>query len=213
MAQEAVLDDVRSYRHGRVPREVRSRQILTVAEELFIERGYRHASMDELARRVGVSKPVVYEIAGSKEFIYRACVSRWADELADCVRSAVHGATGDRLHAGALAWFTFVASHRQRWFMLISSDDRPSSDEIEQVRRRQADLVVELVAETIPGLLDRRPVEAIAWAMNGAFESLALWWNENPDIPAETMASFVTDLVTPGISALTRLGHLSISRT
>jgi len=58
---------VEDYAHGRVPRAVRERQLLELAEELFAERGYGGASMEELARRAGVTKPVVYELFGSKE--------------------------------------------------------------------------------------------------------------------------------------------------
>ena len=52
----------RGFEHGRVPRAVRGRQLLELAAELFAERGYGGASMDELARRAGVTKPVVYEL-------------------------------------------------------------------------------------------------------------------------------------------------------
>nr|MDQ3757602.1 TetR/AcrR family transcriptional regulator [Actinomycetota bacterium] len=117
--------DIADFRHGRVPREVRRRQMLDLAEELFAERGYTAASMDELARRAGVSKPVVYDVFGSKEQVFRACMTRLADELAAGVQEAVAGA-GDqrgRLRAGALAWFRFVADHRRTWEALLAGDD------------------------------------------------------------------------------------------
>src|ERR1035441_8763922 len=58
---------VANYRTGRVPRAVRSAQLLELADQLFAERGFHAASMDELARRAGVSKPVIYDHFGSKE--------------------------------------------------------------------------------------------------------------------------------------------------
>ena len=58
---------VTDFQHGRVPRAVRERQLLELAEELFAERGYAGTSMDELCRRAGVTKPVVYELFGSKD--------------------------------------------------------------------------------------------------------------------------------------------------
>jgi len=65
-AKTARIED---FQHGRVPRELRERQLLELAEELFGERGYAGASMDELARRAGVTKPVVYELFGSKDSV------------------------------------------------------------------------------------------------------------------------------------------------
>ena len=61
---------VEGFQHGRVPRPVRERQLLELAEALFAERGYAGASMDELARRAGVTKPVVYELFGSKDGLF-----------------------------------------------------------------------------------------------------------------------------------------------
>ena len=38
--------------------------------------------MDELARRAGVTKPVVYELFDSKDALFRACLERSAERLA-----------------------------------------------------------------------------------------------------------------------------------
>src|SRR4029079_1356389 len=78
---------IEDFRHGRVPRVVRERQLAELGEELFAERGYAKASMDELARRAGVTKPVIYELFGSKEGLFRACLEglalRMAEEVAE----------------------------------------------------------------------------------------------------------------------------------
>ncbi|MEA2418363.1 MAG: hypothetical protein QOE60_569, partial [Thermoleophilaceae bacterium] len=68
---------------------MRERQLLELAEALFAERGYAGASMDELARRAGVTKPVVYELFGSKEGLFGACVDRSIERLAGEIASAV----------------------------------------------------------------------------------------------------------------------------
>ena len=80
---------IEDFAHGRVPRAVRERQIVELAEKLFSERGYPGSSMDELARRAGVTKPVVYELFGSKDGLFRACLERSAERLAALVAAAV----------------------------------------------------------------------------------------------------------------------------
>src|ERR671923_342516 len=80
---------IQEFRHGRVPRAVRERQLVELGEELFAERGFAKASMDELARRAGVTKPVVYELFGSKDGVFEACVERAVRRLADEVTAAV----------------------------------------------------------------------------------------------------------------------------
>src|SRR4051794_41947949 len=104
---------VSDYAHGRVPRAVRQRQLLDLAEELFAERGFRGASMDELARRAGVTKPVIYGLVGAKEELYRRSVTRAADELAGRVSAAVTAADdpAGRLRAGGGGLFPLVGRH------------------------------------------------------------------------------------------------------
>ena len=50
-----------------MPRADRERQMLAVAERVFAERGFRSASMDEIAELVGVTKPMLYAYFGSKD--------------------------------------------------------------------------------------------------------------------------------------------------
>src|SRR3954451_4582020 len=89
---EATLQ-VTDYPHGRVPRAVRARQLVELAEELFAERGYAGASMDELCRRAGVTKPIVYDLFESKEGLFRACLARAVDRMADSIAAAVRAET------------------------------------------------------------------------------------------------------------------------
>ncbi len=84
----------------RVPREVRIPQIARIAEDLFGQFGYQGTSMDDVARLAGISKPVVYDLVGSKEELFRLCMARSADELATRVASAVAGCPRGRSAPG-----------------------------------------------------------------------------------------------------------------
>src|SRR3954451_12231915 len=83
---------IEDFRHGRVPRPVRERQLVELGEQLFAERGFAKASMDELARRAGVTKPVIYELFGSKEGLFRACLEALALRMAEQIAEAARGA-------------------------------------------------------------------------------------------------------------------------
>ena len=54
----------------------RREQLLTVARAVFAERGFDGTSIEELAARAEVSKPVVYEHFGGKEGLYAVVVDR-----------------------------------------------------------------------------------------------------------------------------------------
>ena len=54
----------------------RREQLIAVARGLFAERGFDATSVEEVAARAQVSKPVVYEHFGGKEGLYAVVVDR-----------------------------------------------------------------------------------------------------------------------------------------
>jgi len=56
----------------RLPREQRRAQVITAAREAFLASGYHAASMEEIAERAGVSKPVLYQHFPGKLDLYLA---------------------------------------------------------------------------------------------------------------------------------------------
>lgn len=207
MTVEQLSSAVAQYPHGRVPRGLRRQQVMAVATALFIERGYDATSMDELARRVGVSKPVIYEIVGSKQDLFRDVMAQEAEDLAGRIAKAVEGEPRpeERLRAGALAFFRFVGERRPAWSTLVAAEAVPVAAEIQASRRLHAKLVAGLLARgaaDLGGEVDATLIDACAHAINGAFEALALWWSEHPDVTAETLAELLTRMVTPGLVAL-----------
>ena len=193
---------IEDFRHGRVPREVRERQIVELAEQLFSERGYQGSSMDELARRAGVTKPVVYELFGSKDGLFRTCLERSAERLAKVVAEAVRAESEPeaRVHAGGLAFLRFAADNRVAWELMMEGR---FSDAAVEVRRRQAALVHELLLEKAPAEVDPRELELAAHAVNSAYEGVAHWMWEHPDVPLERLADWTVELLLPGLRRFT----------
>ena len=78
--------------HGRpvrMPRAVRRAQVLAIAQELFTSEGFHHVSMDDIADRAEVSKPVLYRHFPSKLDLYLTVVDARGDELLSAVDAAV----------------------------------------------------------------------------------------------------------------------------
>lgn len=55
-------------------KQARPAELTRAALELFVERGYAAARLDEVARRAGVSKGTLYLYFGGKEELFKACV-------------------------------------------------------------------------------------------------------------------------------------------
>ena len=57
-------------------------RILDAAEDLFAKKGYKGASLGEVAERVGIRSPSLYNHFRNKEALYRAVLGRLLDEFA-----------------------------------------------------------------------------------------------------------------------------------
>src|SRR5215212_6965454 len=199
---------IEDFRHGRVPRAVRERQLVGLGEELFAERGFAKASMDELARRAGVTKPVIYELFGSKEGLFRACLEglalRLAESIAEAARAAEpargESAAEARLRAGGLAFLRFAAENRVAYELLYEGR---FSDAAQNVRRRQAALILELMREIASDDVDPRELEVAANAVNSAYEGVTHWMWDHPEMDVEQLADWTVELLLPGLRRFT----------
>ena len=61
--------------------------MLAVAGEVFAEHGFHAASMDEIAERADISKPMLYAYFDSKEGLYAAYMQRTGDDLLAAIGS------------------------------------------------------------------------------------------------------------------------------
>jgi AcrR family transcriptional regulator len=191
-----------------VPRAVRERQILEVAGQVFAARGYHAASMDEIAARADVTKPLIYAYFGSKEGLYVVYIDRAGRDLLERMRTATDPAAqpSERLRAGILEFFRFVGERRDGWQVLYSqaaARGGPLAEEVATLRTAIARMIGRLLLETIP---DERnsdattaALDAVAHAVVGAGESLANRSLANPELPPERAAELLVALAQAGI--------------
>src|SRR5881227_199063 len=79
---------IATHKKGRVPRALREEQILDIAEELFLAKGYEQTSIEDICRIAEVSRPTVYNLYDNKGAIYLACVRRGRAEHDRPLRAA-----------------------------------------------------------------------------------------------------------------------------
>ncbi|MEY9967576.1 AcrR family transcriptional regulator [Streptacidiphilus sp. MAP12-16] len=80
-------------RRTRLSAADRRASILTAATEVFAERGYQRGKVSEVAARVGVSEPVVFQNFGSKAALFAAVVERAAEQMCAQLAGAVAAGT------------------------------------------------------------------------------------------------------------------------
>ena len=152
--------------------------------------------------RAGVTKPVIYELFGSKEGLFRACLEGLALRLAERSPTPRGPQTEPeaRLRAGGLAFLRFASENRVAYELLYEGR---FSDAAVSVRRRQAALILELMREMAPAGVDPRELEVAAHAVNSAYEGVAHWMWDHPDVPVERLADWTVELLLPGLRRFT----------
>ncbi|MFT4128433.1 MAG: TetR/AcrR family transcriptional regulator [Gordonia sp. (in: high G+C Gram-positive bacteria)] len=108
----------------RLPRSARRLQLLDAASEIFVERGYHSAGMDEIAIHAGVSKPVLYQHFPSKLDLYIAVVDSHAEKLVTAINDALRISTDNRqrVRAAVEAFFDFVDLDNSGYRLIFTSD-------------------------------------------------------------------------------------------
>lgn len=187
-------------RRKRYTRGEREQQIMSVAEEVFAAEGYQAVSMDDIAQRVGLSKPMLYEYFGSKDGLLLACIERAKRGLLDATTAAATAHTGEHeqlLYDCLLAFFRFTDEHRQAWALLRHEQTMPTepvNTGLESIREQQTRFTAGLLETTRPDL-DPVRLEAFAEAIIGACERMALWRENRPEITPQDATEHLMALV------------------
>ncbi|ATL27856.1 TetR/AcrR family transcriptional regulator [Streptomyces formicae] len=192
----------------RVPRREREQQIIDVAVQVFAKRGYHAASVDEIAELAGISKPMVYLYLDSKEGLFLACLRREADRLVAAFQGAA--ATGGaapelRLHAALLAFFAFVAEHRDSWVVLHRQASELSEAIAAAVAEARRAVLAEVAGLVLAGIaesgspLGDEDADFVAHALVGAADSLTDWMASHPDQSPEGVTLRLMNMVWVGM--------------
>jgi AcrR family transcriptional regulator len=76
-------------RRKRLSAEERRASIVAAATEVFSESGYQRGTMSEVARRVGVSEPVVFQNFGSKAAVFVAVLEAATGRITAAIQQGV----------------------------------------------------------------------------------------------------------------------------
>jgi AcrR family transcriptional regulator len=194
-------------RAPRLPRAQREEQILTTAEEVFARRGYQLTTMEEVADRVGITKPVIYDYFGSKEGLLSATIARAREQLRSSTFAAWDAQppgtpTEEFFRVGVRAFFDFIDAHRSA-FILIQHEGAfaaTAHDELEDIRAQQSEVVVEVLSH-LDRFADtpRTQLTGYAEVLVGAAERVAVWRTRHPEINAPQATEIVMEAVWGGL--------------
>lgn len=177
----------------------RREQLVSVGRAVFAERGYDGASVEEIASRAGVSKPVVYEHFGGKEGLYAVIVDRELNHISQLVTEALAtGRSKQRIAQAVTALLTYVEEETDGFRILVRPGRSYSTlmnDFVAQVSHILAQ------AFTKQGL---NPDFAVLYgqALVGTVSMTAQWWLEEKSPSKEIVAQHIVNLCWNGLAGL-----------
>jgi AcrR family transcriptional regulator len=210
----------------RLPAAERRELIERAATEVFAARGYAGASIDEIARRSGVTPPVVYDHFASKLDLFRRLLERTRDELlamwvaeleTDVARRSTRAATGGRkrsptdarMRRAFTAWARYVEANRfasRMYFQEATGDGdaRAAHRAIQSQARAALGAILgrEPNAARIAGGEDPESLEMAAEVIRAGLAGLAIWWDEHPHVPRARIVETAMNVLWVGFERL-----------
>lgn len=118
----------RRVRRTRMTGAERRQQLLEIGRTLFAAKGFEGTSVEEIAAKAGVSKPVVYEHFGGKEGLYAVVVDREMRRLLDMVTSSLTaGHPRELLEQAAFALLDYIEEYTDGFRILVRDSPIPQS--------------------------------------------------------------------------------------
>jgi AcrR family transcriptional regulator len=184
----------------------RRQQLLDVGRELFGQRGYEATSIEEIAARADVSKPVVYEHFGGKEGLYAVVVEREMQLLLGHFGSALAapGSPRDLLQRAALVLLDYIESDTDG-FRVLTRDAPGTSG------GGSFSSLLGMVAGKVEHVLGRQfddrgypPGLAVLYsqALVGMVALVGQWWLDDRSLDKRQVAAHLVNLAYNGLSHL-----------
>ena len=196
--------DVKNESRLRLPRDERRAQLLSAALESFTASGYHAASMDEIAERANVSKPVLYQHFPSKLDLYLAVLDLHIDSLVFSIQKAIASTreNKNRVKATIDAYFGFIEGEGEAFRLLFESDMSVEPQVRERLERMTYDCAVAVSAViSVDTGLPKDEAMILAIGLIGCAQISARHWLEKGGkIDRSQASALVTSLMWRGIS-------------
>ena len=183
----------------------RRQQLLDIGRELFGQKGYEATSIEEIAERAEITKPLVYEHFGGKEGLHAVIIDREVQDLLGRLRDALR-ADHPRvaLEQVVEAFLAYVEQEQAGFRVLVR--DAPVGAETGSLPSVLADVatnVEDLLARELKARgYDRKMAPVLARALVGMVALTGQWWLGIGKPKREVVAANLVNLTWNGLKDL-----------
>ncbi|WP_432941277.1 TetR/AcrR family transcriptional regulator [Kribbella sp. CA-253562] len=183
----------------------RREQLITIARGLFAQKGFEATSVEEIAAKAEVSKPVVYEHFGGKEGLYAVVVDREVRSLLDTVTASLTaGRAHELVEQAALALLDYIENSSDGFRILVrDSPVGSSSGSFISILSDVATRVEHILAEEFKRRgLDPKNAPMYAQMLVGMVALTGQWWLDARRPKKPDVAAHLVNLAWNGLSGL-----------
>jgi AcrR family transcriptional regulator len=198
MTEHSDVERVRVRMTGRERRE----QLVQVGKALFAEKGYDGTSIEEIATRAKVSKPVVYEHFGGKEGLYAVVVDRAMSDLIDRLTRVLTAGQHPREMAeqAALVLLTYIEEEADGFRILTRDSTSGAFSSLLNDIATQVEYV--LVREFGQRGISTKHAAMYAQMLVGMVAVTGMWWLDERKPKREEVAAHIVNLGWNGLAHL-----------
>ena len=184
----------------------RREQLIGIGRASFAEKGVDGTTVEEIAARAEVSKPVVYEHFGGKEGLYAVVVDRETVRLLDAIQEslATGGSSRATLERAALALLDYIDEHTDGFRILVR--DAPlgtGAGSYSSILSDIASQVEHLLAEAFAhNGLDAKTAPMYAQMLVGMIAFTGQWWLDTHKPRKPEVAAHLVNLAWNGLHNL-----------
>jgi AcrR family transcriptional regulator len=185
----------------------RREQLLDVGRHLFAERGIDGTSIEEIASRADVSKPVVYEHFGGKEGLYAVVVDREVERFLAMATRLLQGEDRmEKFEVAAVELLRYIRDNSDG-FRILVRDSNPSSGSgtyaslLSDIAGQVEYILGDVFAERG---YDPKLAPMYAQMLVGMVAFTGQWWldERKPELELEEVAAHLMNLAWNGLSQL-----------
>ena len=183
----------------------RREQLLDIGRRLFAERGLDGTSIEEIAARAGVSKPVVYEHFGGKEGLYAVVVDREVGRFLELATRVLEGDdTMPKFEVAAVSLLRYIQDNADG-FRILVRDSNPTSGSgtFASLISDVASQVEYILGDVLKARgYDPKLAPMYAQMLVGMVAFTGQWWLDARKPDLEVVAAHLVNLAWNGLSQL-----------
>jgi AcrR family transcriptional regulator len=183
----------------------RRQEILNLAAEVFFEKGYHNASINDISTRLGTTKAAIYYHFHNKEEILYTIVDEMTSRLLLKLRSCISSYDDpiERLQALITSQISFIKTHKKELKILVE-DKRFLTGELRHLTREKERTTFHIFRANMEelqkaGLLKNVDLTTATFGIFGMITWLYHWYNPNGRLQIEQLTKQIINILFYGL--------------